>query len=181
MDYSKFVTAILEEDQDALNTISPVISRVLIKFLMVRMGADQLDAEDSVQNTLLLTIQKIKNDKLKNPDTIIYYMFTTAKNDYLKQLSKKREPVYDDVPDVHFENGDQLERLLDDERQKILQYCLSKLKKDHKAYICYWLENPEDEAADVAGRFGISVNNAWTKKHRIIQLLKECINKNIAL
>lgn len=181
MDYSKFVTAIVEEDQDALNAISPIISKVLIKFLIVRMGAEQLDAEDSVQNTLLLTIQKIKNDKLKNPDTIIYYMFTTAKNDYLKQLSKKKESIHDGIADTYFENGDQLERLLDNERQKILQYCLSKLKKDHKTYISYWLENPEDEASDVASRFGISVNNAWTKKHRIIQLLKECVNKNIAL
>ncbi len=179
MDYSKFVSAVLENDEEKLNELSDVIFRVLIKFLMVRMDARSEDAEDSAQNALMLVIEKIRNDKLKNPDTLIYYLFTTAKNDYLKQLSKKKESNYEEIPNSFSEKADQLENLLDEERLNVLNYCMKKLKKDYYDYISYWFEHPGDEAVAVASHFGISVNNAWTKKHRILQILKECVRKNL--
>ena len=84
MDYSQFVKAIHENNKKELDEQAIVITRVLIKFLRARMNASQEDAEDCVQNTLLLVIEKIKEEKLNNPDSIIYYLFTTAKNDYFK-------------------------------------------------------------------------------------------------
>ena len=179
MDYSKFVYAVQNNDSAELNSLSPVITAVLIKFLKVRLNATHHDAQDCAQNTLLLTIEKIKADKLENPDTIIYYMFSTAKHDYLKAQSKISEDNYDQVPASHAEEGDQLTNLLDEERQTILQKCLEALKPDFRKYISYWFDNPADEAAVVAEHFGISVSNAWTKKHRILNLLKECCQKKL--
>ena len=179
MDYSKFVYAVQNNDSATLNSLSPVITAVLIKFLKVRLNASHHDAQDYAQNTLLLAIEKIKADKLNNPDSIIYYLFTTAKNDFLKQQSKLSEETYSEVPDSHSVPGDQLENLLDAERQSVLQRCLDALKPDFKKYITYWFENPADEAAVVADYFGISVSNAWTKKHRILTMLKECCQKKL--
>lgn len=181
MDYSRFVYAVQKNDVKELNAQVAVITAVLIKFLRVRLNATYHDAEDCAQNTLLLVIEKIKEDKLNNPDSIIYYLFTTAKHDYLKAQGKIKEPVYDDVPDSYNEDGDQLYNILDDERQKVLKKCLGKLKPDLRTYISYWFENPRDEAAVVADHFGISVNNAWTKKHRILKILKQCYQKFINL
>ena len=181
MDYSKFVDAVLQNDTEELDSLVPVISSVLMKFLRVRIGADFHDAQDCAQNTLLLTIEKIKEDKLNNPDTIIYYLFTTAKNDYLKMINRNKESNYEDVPDSHKVEGDQLNNLLDEERQSILKKCMMALKPDFRSYISYWFDNPGDEAVVVADHFGISVSNAWTKKHRILKLLKDCCEKKLAL
>ncbi len=181
MDYSQFVKAIHENDTKELNEQSIVITRVLIKFLRVRMNASQEDAEDCVQNTLLLVIEKIRAEKLNNPDSIIYYLFTTAKNDYFKLLSKNKESNYDNIPDFHAKEPDQLKNLLNQERQDILNQCLNALKTNYLEYISYWFEHPGDEAIVVADYFNISVSNAWTKKHRILQILKECVQKNINL
>lgn len=179
MDYSRFVYAVQNNDKQEIESLVSVITAVLIKFLRVRIGATYQDAEDSAQNTLMLVIQKIKEDKLNNPDSIIYYLFTTAKHDYFKAQAKIKEPTFDSVPDTHFVEGDQLTALLNEERLTILKACLKKLKPDFKSYISYWLENPSDDTSVVAEHFGISVSNAWTKKHRILKLLKECCDKKL--
>ena len=179
MDYSKFVFAVQNGDSAELNSLSPVITGVLIKFLKVRLNASHHDAQDCAQNTLLLAIEKIKAEQVQNPDSIIYYMFATAKHDYIKSQSKLSETNYLEVPDSHAEEGDQLTNLLDEERQSILQKCLSLLKPDLRDYISYWFNNPADEAVVVADYFGISVNNAWIKKHRILNMLRECCQKKL--
>ncbi|GAB5410579.1 MAG: hypothetical protein BalsKO_29440 [Balneolaceae bacterium] len=180
MDYSRFVYAVQNNDAEELASLTTVISAVLIKFLKVRIGASHQDAEDSAQNTLMLVVEKIKKDKLNNPDSIIYYLFTTAKHDYLKAQAKIKEPTFDEAPESYSEDGDQLSSLLNEERMSILRACLNKLKPDLKSYISYWFQNPGDETSVVADHFGISVNNAWTKKHRILKLLKECCEKKLA-
>jgi len=180
MDYSKFVYAIQNNDQAVVNSMVPIITAVLIKFLKVRLGASHHDAEDCAQNTLIKTTEKIKNDRIDNPDSVIYYLFTTAKNEYYKQLNKLKEPTYEEVPDHYSREGDQLNKLLNVERQRILKQCMSLLKKDLREYISYWFDNPQDDAAVVADHFGISVNNAWTKKHRILKTLKECCEKKLS-
>lgn len=181
MDYSRFVYAIQNDDAEEIASLVSVISAVLIKFLKVRIGASHHDAEDCVQTTLMHVIEKIRNDKLNNPDSIIYYLFTASKNEYFKQQAKIKEPLYDETPESYSEEGDQLTRLLDDEKQGILKNCLNQLKPKFKDYIKYWFQNPDDDTAVVASHFGISVNNAWTKKHRILKLLKDCCEKKLTL
>lgn len=179
MDYPKFVTAVINNDREALNEFSIVLTKILIKFLLVRMDASLEDAKDSSQNSILYAIEKIKNNELQNPDVIINYLFTTAKHDYLKHQNKQKETNYTEIPDHYSEEGDQLTNLLDNERQKVLEHCITKLKPKQLTYITFWFNNPGSDTAFVAERFKISINNAWTKKHRIIQVLKDCVEKNI--
>ena len=88
---------------------------------------------------------------------------------------------YEDLPEHHFDKPDQLSRLLDDEKMSILTRCIEGLKADYRNYIEYWFQNPGYETSVVADYFGISVSNAWTKKHRVINVLKDCFEKKIKL
>lgn len=179
MDYSKFVTAVLEDNKEEIEGFYIVLTKVLIKFLLVKLDASREDARDSAQNAIMFGIEKIKNKELKQPDYIINYLFTTAKHDYLKHQNSQKEANYEETPEHHSTDGDQLENLLSKERLSVLQKCMEALKPKQFDYISYWFEHPESETALVADHFGISVNNAWTKKHRIIQVLKECFQINI--
>lgn len=181
MDYSKFVDAVIEKDEATITEQVKVITRVLIKFLTVRLDAPFHDAQDCAQNTLLIATEKIRNDDLTHPDAVINYLFTTAKHEYFKVLSKEREVNYDDLPEHHSDKPDQLNRLLDDEKMTLLKACMEALKADYKKYIEYWFQNPGYETAVVADHFDISVNNAWTKKHRVINVLKECLEKKFQI
>ena len=179
MDYSRFVDAVKTNDTEELSSMVSVITDVLIKFLKVRIGASHQDAEDCAQNTLIIAIEKIKAKKLNKPDSIIYYLFTTAKHDYLKAQAKIKEFTLDKPPDSFSKDGEQFVKLINEERQKILQKCLGQLKPNMKDYITYWFQNPNNDTAVVADHFGMSLSNAWTKKHRIIKLLKECYTKKM--
>lgn len=179
MDYSKFVDAVLDDDETEISRQVEVITAVLIKFLTVRLDASIHDAQDCAQNTLLIAVEKIRNDEILNPEVVINYLFTTAKHEYLKRQSKEREVHYDELPSRHSQMPDQLNRLLDKEKMSILARCLNALKPDFRNYIEFWFQNPAFETTVVADHFGISVNNAWTKKHRVINLLKECFEKKI--
>ena len=180
MDYSKFVFAVQEDDQVVIKEYVPIIMSVLIKFLKVRQGAAHHDAEDVAQNTIINVTEKIKSDKLKNPDSVIYYLFTTAKNEYFKYLKRVKEGTFDEVPESYVTEGDQLHNILNKERQRILEKCMQLLKPKLREYITYWFNHPQDEASVVADHFGISVSNAWTKKHRILKVLKDCVEKKLA-
>jgi RNA polymerase sigma factor (sigma-70 family) len=180
MDYSKFVFAVQEEDQATINELVPVITGVLIKFLKVRQGAEHHDAEDVAQNTIINVTEKIRSDQLNNPDSVIYYLFTTAKNEYFKYLKRVKEGTYEEIPESYSSEGDQLKNILNAEKQRILEKCLQLLKPNMRDYITYWFNHPRDEAAVVADHFGITVNNAWTKKHRILKVLKDCVEKKLA-
>lgn len=179
MDYSKFVEAVLAGDEPEISRLTKIITSVLIKFLTVRMNASLHDAQDCAQNTLLIAIKKIREDELDHPDAIINYLFTTAKHEYLNAQNKERELRYEEVPQRHSTKADQLSKLLDKEKMGILKQCLKALKPDFRKFINYWFEHPGYETAVVADYFDISVNNAWTKKHRVINLLKECYEKKI--
>ncbi|MEX0723129.1 MAG: sigma-70 family RNA polymerase sigma factor [Gracilimonas sp.] len=181
MDYSKFVGAVLENDEPVINEQVRVITAVLIKFLTVRLDASIEDAQDCAQSTLLIAVEKIRNDELENPDVVINYLFTTSKHEYLKLVSKEREVNYEDLPNHHSDKPDQLNRLVDKEKMNVLKRCIEALKVDYKKYIEYWFQNPDYETSVVADHFGISVNNAWTKKHRVINVLKECFEKKIQI
>lgn len=177
MDYSKFVDAVQDDDATVITEQVNVITPVLIKFLTVRLNASFQDAQDCAQNTLLIAIEKIRKDELSHPDALINYLFTTAKHEYFKVLSKDREFNYDDPPEHHSSPADQLHRLVDEEKMSILKQCIETLKADYRKFIEYWFENPAYETSIVADHFGMSVNNAWTKKHRVINALQKCFEK----
>lgn len=179
MDYSKFVFAIQQNDQATINIYAPIIIGVLIKFLKVRQGATHHDAEDVAQNTIINVIEKIRLNEINNPDSVIYYLFTTSRNEYFKYIKRFKENIYEEIPE-HFSDGDQLMNILNEEKQRILQKCIHMLKPNLKEYISYWFKHPKNEAFVVAEHFGISVNNAWTKKHRILKILKHCVDKKLS-
>ena len=141
MDYSKFVTALQENDQALIKEYVPVITNILIKFLKVRLGVTYHDAEDVAQNTIINVIKKIKSNELNNPDSLIYYLFTTAKNEYYKYLRSIKESNYKEIPESYSAEGDQLKNILNEERQRILNICLNMLKPSLKEYITYWFNH----------------------------------------
>lgn len=164
MNYSNFVTAVQNDDQKSLKEHYEVLTKVLCKFLLVRMDAAPEDAKDSAQNAIMFAVEKIKTDELNHPDRIINYLFATAKHDYLKHQNKQKEVNYDQVPDSYSEVPDQLENLLTEERQSILEHCFTELKAKQKSFISYWFENPDSEASVVADRSDLISQRSWECK-----------------
>lgn len=174
MEYSELVEALHAGEDAKVNEILQDLIPRLIRFLQIHMGAQKIDAEDCVQHSLELTLDVIREGNLNDSEKILTYLMTTCRNNYLKSREKRREILYDELPYNQYHAPAQFESLLDKERTRILQQCIEELKGGYRKFIEYWFKHPDSDAGDVAAHFNISVNNVWTKKHRVIKQLNEC-------
>jgi RNA polymerase sigma factor (sigma-70 family) len=181
MDYSELVSALKENNTKKINKLVKAIRPRLIAFLRIHMNASQSDAKDTAQEALLITIESIRNDKVKNPDQIVKYMISVCRNAYLREQQNRKEVSFDKVSDLHQHKPGQLQSLLDKEQKKLLQWCMKQLKDEYRKYMQFWFDNPDMHTQKVAEHFDISLSNAWTRKHRLIKKLNECYQEKSKL
>lgn len=181
MDFKEFYQAVRSDDQQKLNVLVTKINPMLITYLRINMHASVADAKDCVQEALLSTVEKIRDDKIKRPSKLYYYLTTTCRNVYLRM---------NDTPELSFEDNNleyaidpakQLSVLIQKEKLNILKECMKRLNKRNKEYIEYWFNNPDIDATSVAQHFKISLSNAWTRKHRIVKILQQCVESKRSL
>lgn len=181
MDYSDLITALQEQDTQKANELIEALRPRLIAFLRIHMNASLADAEDCAQDSLLTSIEIIKEDRIKDPDQVVSYILSTCKNTYLKMQRKQREESMDEVSESQRQAPQQLQSLLDQEQERLLEWCLNQLKEKYQKFMQYWFDHPDAHAKKVANHFDISVNNAWTRKHRLIKKLNECYREKSKL
>ena len=179
MDYTELYDAILNDDNSKVTELMSQLIPALMGFLRASMRASDADAKDCIQQALLLTIEKIKEDKIRDPSKLKFYLLTACRNIYLRMIKHHNISLDETNPYHAVEPAKQLKNLLDEEKQRLLSFCLEHLNTDYYEFINYWLENPDTDAPTVAKFFNISVNNAWIRKHRIIKMLNECIENEI--
>jgi RNA polymerase sigma factor (sigma-70 family) len=179
MDYSELVTAIKQNDSDKINKLLGKLRPRLLAFLRIHMNADEADAQDCAQETLLASLDIIKEDRIDDPDQVISYLLSTCKNIYLKLLKKRREKSMDEVSEKQLQAPGQLQSLLNEEQKRLLKWCMDQLKEEYRNFMEYWFTHPNANADSVAERFNISVSNVWTRKHRLVKKLNECYQKKM--
>lgn len=177
MDYTKLVTALQENDSQEVNEMIEALRPRLTAFLRIHMNATRADAEDCAQDSLLSAIEAIKEKQLNNPDQLVTYVLSICRNNYLKMKKKEREESLDKMPEEHQAAPRQLQSLLDEEQKRLLEWCLNQLKENYQKFMQYWFDHPDAHANSVAEHFNISVNNVWTRKHRLVKKLNECYRK----
>ncbi|MDG5767010.1 sigma-70 family RNA polymerase sigma factor [Balneolales bacterium ANBcel1] len=179
MDYKKFIETIQSGSTRELSHLYDEIFKVLCGYLRTHMRANNLDAEECAQHALTKTFERIQKNAIREPENLYSYLLQSAKNRYLRILKENKRNNYQDNMEYYVSSEEPLDFLSSDQEQRALDVCLEKLPDESRAFMEYWLEHPDAQAADVAAAFGISVNNVWIRKHRIIKKLSECIQKKI--
>ncbi len=179
MDYTELYNAILNGDDPKVTVLMDQLIPALTGFLRASMRASEADCKDCIQQALLFTIEKIKEDKIRDPSKLKFYLLTACRNIYLRMIKHTNVSLDETNPYHAVAPAKQLKNLLDKEKQLFLSECLNELSPDYFEFINYWFENPDTDGSTVADHFNISLNNAWTRKHRIIKILNECIEKKI--
>lgn len=180
MDYKNLVTALKQDDVQKANELIKALRPRLIAFLRIHMNSNQTDAEDCAQESLLIAIEVIKTDQLNDPEQVVSYILSICRNNYLKMQKKHREEPLDES-DQQWQAPRQLQSLLDEEQEQLLNWCMDQLKKEYQKFMQYWFDHPDMHAKKVADHFDISINNVWTRKHRLIKKLNECYRKKSKL
>lgn len=177
MDYSELVTALKEDNAERVNKLIKAIRPRLLSFLRIHLNASEADAKDISQEALISAIEAIKEDQIEDPDYVVSYILSICKNYYLTERQRDRSTPFDETRIFKKHQPQQLQSILDKEQRRLLNWCLSQLKKGHRQFMDYWFSHPGARAQSIADHFDISVNNVWTRKHRIIKKLTECYQK----
>ena len=143
------------------------------------MGASREDAEDAVQNMFVYLIPRIVENKIRTPEGLFKYMQIASKHSYLNLIRSRRKKNFVYLTEEPAEAPDQIWNLIDEETEKQLCKCISKLSGRLKIHVLYLLEYPEATQEQIIKHFKISKSNAWVRKHRATNQLRECLKKNL--
>jgi RNA polymerase sigma factor (sigma-70 family) len=178
MDFTAWYQAIIDGDTNKANTLFEKAFRVLIGYLITTMNATEYEAEEVAQESLMAVYQRIREQKIEKPESVHSYIISTVRNKY---LSMKRGDEYNaDIDDHQHHIADaptQILNLIDQEMQKILDWCVKQLDAKSKRFFNYWMTQPDASASKAASRFKTSENNIWVRKHRLIKELRSCVDK----
>jgi RNA polymerase sigma factor (sigma-70 family) len=162
-----------------LNKISSVLTRRMAVYLQAVMGADEETAKDCAQQAFEKVYGKIVSNSINNVEDLFGYLIRSARNEYLMFLRKDKF----EVPSEHTyfsriegTSGDEVVKsLYSEEKEKLLQYCIDKLKAGKKKFFMLVLKHINERDKDTARKLNMSHGNFRTRKSRVIDTLRECV------
>lgn len=178
VDYSELVEALQKgDDATAGELINELLPR-LQDYLSVVMNADRGAARECVQQAFLDVFEQIRKDKIKDSKYIFSYLIKACRHEYLRYSKRQHKFNYDEesLNDL-YEPEEQMSRLLDKERQRILEACLEELREKSRKFIEYFIDKPDATTEDAMKEFEISSANVRTRKSRILSRLHHCYKR----
>lgn len=142
MNKEKFISKLKNKDNDAYDTLINMYSK-RIYYLCLKILGNTCDAEDATQTTFLNVFRAIENFQGKSQlQTWIYKIAVNVCNDILRKkirqnhintyFSKELEETYHNVAD---EKENIEEKILKNERKKVVYNCIYKLPQNHRKFI----------------------------------------------
>ncbi|MCC5907977.1 MAG: sigma-70 family RNA polymerase sigma factor [Balneolaceae bacterium] len=166
-------------NQSRLNRISEVLISRMGLYLQSVMGADIEIAKDCAQQAFEKVYGKITTHSIDNIDDLFGYLIRSARNEYLMFLRRDKF----EVPSEHSyftriegtSSDDVINSLYSEEKEKLLEYCIEKLKEGKRKFFKFVLEHINERDKDSARKLKMSHGNFRTKKSRVIDALRECV------
>ena len=175
VNYSELVTALQDHEQGKANRLLKKLLPNLKTYLEAVMDATPEDAEEAVHQAFYKTYEKIMNDEIKNKQFIFKYLIRACRNMYIRK--NRHEERHTEIESPRVAQAEQLENLLDEDRQRILRSCLEEMPERSRNFILYILNHPQASTKSLSDYFDISQSNARVKKMRIIDDLSHCVKK----
>ena len=174
-----FYEGVLTYDEARISKAFAHLSYQLIGYLRVTMKADLADCDDVIQNVFLKTVNIIRDGAINEPEKIGSYLITASKNQYFSFKRKIQLDELDQNTEYFASLSEQIDALVENEKYEELRDCVDELDKENKSFISYWLSKPDEKAEKVAAYFKMKLNTVFTKKHRIIKILANCVSGKI--
>lgn len=180
LDYSELVFALQENNEgEASELLEELIPR-LKDYLRVTMNAKEEDAEECIHQAFFNVYEQIIQDNIKNEKYIFSYLIRACRHEYIrytKHQHRFKSPVDDESPDYLAEPAEQIENLMDEDRQKILRECMDELESKSRKFIEYFFSYPDATTKEASEHFKLSGANVRTKKSRILSRLHHCFKR----
>ena len=152
----------------------------VVEYLKNKFQICQEDAEDAVQNTILILLEKKEQELLDKMENITAYTYAILKNECFKIIRHQHRMSYSVEEKLStYKASDPLNELHYAERMAMLNGCLSHMTEANKKFFLFIIHNPEKSDDEVATYFGIKKSNVYTRKHRLQKIISNCVLKKI--
>lgn len=179
VDYSELVYALKQNREGAANELLRELLPRLKEYLKATMNAPEDDAEECIHQAFLNVYEQILQDNIRKEKYIFSYLLRACRHEYIrysKHQHRFNTPV-EDKPEHLVEPAEQIENLLDEDRQRILSECLEELEEKSRKFIKVFIDKPSTTTKQASSHFDISGANVRTKKSRILSRLHHCFKR----
>jgi RNA polymerase sigma-70 factor, ECF subfamily len=131
-------------------------------------------AADLMQDVLIMTLQKLREGAVREPDHLASFVLGTARQMVVdsRRNSARRERILDTFPVDLMPADDEAPEVLDTDR---LRHCLQALPERERTVLL--LTFYDDRSADNVGtELGLSTGNVRVIRHRGIDRLRNCMS-----
>ena len=168
---------IIEGDMTALVSLYETNRRPVFSFIRRNHGTTD-DAEDMLQEALVILWQRIRSGKFEQRAKLETFVYATVRNLWLRQLAKKRREIADEFQDERHESADPtaLELMMEDEKASLVKHALQKLSEPCRSLLIafYWDELSMEQIAQKLGF--ANAQTAKSKKYQCKQALKKLLS-----
>ena len=176
----EFVKAVKNQDRKVIEDFSSRLIPRIIEYLMITLKANKFLAEECSHHAFSVLLDRIDSDELNEKSSVVSYAITTARNEYFRMIkSEIREETAILQEQYYVEVEEQIQLLVDQDREKALKKCLEQLDSKSRDFIKYILQHPDYSMLKVGKIFGISPEASRTRKSRILAILSDCVGRKI--
>lgn len=154
-----------------------------VGYIMSQFKTSHQDAYDCT----MLVIERLleRFDELNNKEEIVFgaYFIQSLKHEfYSLQRKKKQDYIIESEVSASIRIEEDLNPIYEaitteDERSR-LEHCLRKLSTRNFRVIRWFFDNPDGNIQELVDEIGGTATSIYTRKHRIINILADCVKKN---
>lgn len=178
VDYSELFQALQQNNQGRANQLIDELLYRLKDYLEVVLNADPDAAEECSQQAFTNVYEQIQKGNIKNEKAIFRYLIQACRHEYFRYSKEQNRFSSLENESGHFiEPAQQMENLMDEDRQSILEACLKELPEEARKFIEYFMGKPETTTKQASDHFEISGAYVRTKKSRLLDRLHLCFKR----
>ena len=175
----EFIQRIKANDRTILGELFMKYQR-MISVYVLKNGGDKNDAEDIIQETIIVLWQKVNSDSLQLTVKLGTYLLAIAKNKWMAELRKRRKISPQDIREnISNGNPSSLDNLVNEEKIEYVRKALEMLQPICKKLLLlyYFEEKNMKEIAKILNLANADV--AKSKKYQCKKNLEEILQENI--
>jgi RNA polymerase sigma factor (sigma-70 family) len=175
----EFIQRIKANDRTVLGELFVKYQRMISTYIL-KNGGDKNDAEDIIQETIIVLWQKVNSDSLQLTVKLGTYLQAVAKNKWMAELRKRRKISAQDISEnINDGNPSSLDHLVNEEKIEYVRKALDMLQPIcRKLLLLYYFEEKSmNQIAKILELANADV--AKSKKYQCKKNLEEILKENI--
>jgi RNA polymerase sigma factor (sigma-70 family) len=175
---SKLLDALRNNDENALADLFRQNRRPIVSLVLRNQGTEN-DAEDVLQEALVVLWERIQSNSFEYQAKLSTFIYATAKNIWLRRLARNRReiPATDDAFEIATNEATPLEELEENERITAIQQAMEKIGNPCRDLLLlyYWEDRSMEEIAIKLGF--ANADTVKSKKYQCKKALEKLVKK----